>query len=85
MQYKTVLIAFMMASGLALADCESLIQKTRDEIHENKQDYSLVSRNKALAYLMKADVKHINANPLPDFECRKLVHKAKSELRHGKK
>ncbi|MBY0446893.1 MAG: hypothetical protein K2Q15_16985 [Burkholderiales bacterium] len=78
-------LALLLASPAVFASCKELIKDTRQDIEDNQDDYTLVSRNKAKAMLMKAEANLLDINPLPDLDCRKMVRKAKSELRQGKK
>jgi hypothetical protein len=76
-------LALLLASPAVFASCKELIKETKQDIEDHRDDYTLVSRNKAKVYLVKAEADLLN--PLPSLDCRKMVHKAKSELRHGKK
>jgi hypothetical protein len=76
-------LALLLASPAVFASCKELIKETKQDIEDHRDDYSLVSRNKAKVYLVKAEADLLN--PLPSLDCRKMVLKAKSELRHGKK
>ncbi|WP_373973940.1 hypothetical protein NT239_09795 [Chitinibacter sp. SCUT-21] len=88
MRIVQIIIASVCALALtqpALAGCKKEIKETRELIERDKDQYTLVARNKALADLLSAEAKLIDLNPLLDLDCLKMVRKAKAELRKGKK
>ena len=61
-------------------DCQDDIRKLKEEIAEDKDDYTAESRTKANAELTLAKTNRLNP-----VKCRKNIQDARSELRKGKR
>jgi hypothetical protein len=79
----TLLLALAAPANadIGLTDnCQDDIDKLRDDIKDDKDDYTAESRRKAEAQLAAA-----RANRLDPLKCRKNIQDARQELREGKR
>jgi hypothetical protein len=64
----------------AHADCKDEIQAVRDDMEQNKKDYTADAMIEARKHLVQADIPSLKL-----ADCRREVAAAKKELRQGKK
>lgn len=79
----TLLLALAAPANadIGLTDnCQDDIDKLRDDIKNDKDDYTAGSRRKAEAQLAAA-----RANRLDPLKCRKNIQDARQELREGRR
>ncbi|MEP4487093.1 MAG: hypothetical protein ABJ013_15785 [Halioglobus sp.] len=74
-------LSFSAAADLGVTDdCQEDIRKLKQEIAEDKDDYTAESRTKANAELTLAKTNRLNP-----VKCRKNIQDARSELRKGRR
>ncbi len=77
-----ILVALLVGlqTGPALADCKDQVREMRQDINDNKDDYTREARMEAKKHLAQAELTLVN--PL---ECREHLREARRVLRDGKK
>ena len=88
---RAIMLAFILVSGLGVCtgtfadvgvtdNCQEDIDKLKDEMERDKDDYTPESRAKAQTQLSAA-----RTNRLNPAKCRKNLQDARQELRKGKR
>ena len=75
-----VALSLVAGSGAAFADCKERVRELREEINDERGNYTLAARTEAKRHLAAAELTFMK--PL---KCRKSLREARQALRNGEK
>jgi len=75
-----IALSLVAGSGAAFADCKDEVRELREEINDERGDYTLAARSEAKRHLAAAELTFMKP-----VKCRKSLREARRALRKGEK